>query len=137
MGGEETYFRNSIPTPNNILLLFRTISISVDLNFPPCLFRWIIVLSVDPYGVTISVPSYVPSVNTYRDPSEQQVVDLQEERRTILEQNIGLENNTSLGDIKVNEVAQLQELYIIKLKCGMCMLETNVENFQRKNLRYT
>ena len=44
MGGGETYFRNSIPTPNNILLFFRTISIAVDLNFPLCLFRWIISL---------------------------------------------------------------------------------------------
>ena len=42
MGGGETYFRNSIPTENNILSLFITISLAVDLNFPPCLFQWII-----------------------------------------------------------------------------------------------
>ena len=35
LGRGETYFRNSIPTAKNILLFFRSISLAVDLNFPP------------------------------------------------------------------------------------------------------
>ena len=37
------------------------------------------------------------------------------------------------GEIKVDEAAQLQELYIIKLKRDICMLETNVKNFPDEN----
>ena len=36
-----------------------------------------VVPSVDPSGDTISLPSYVPSVNPYKAPSEQQVRALQ------------------------------------------------------------
>ena len=44
-----------------------------------------------------------------------------------LEQVKSLENIIASGDIKVDEAAQLQELYIIKPKRDICMLETNVK----------
>ena len=37
------------------------------------------------------------------------------------------------GDIKLYEYAQLRELYIIRLKRGICMLETNVNNSSEVN----
>ena len=37
------------------------------------------------------------------------------------------------GEIKVDEADHLQELYIIKLKDGICMLETNVNNISEEN----
>ena len=57
---------------------------------------------------------------------------------TTLEQFEALGDIISSGDIEVNEAAQLQELYIIKLKCFICMLEINVNNFSEgKKLTYT
>ena len=44
-----------------------------------------------------------------------------------------LENIIASVDIKVYEAAQLWELYIIKFKRGICMLETNVKNFSEGN----
>ena len=42
------------------------------------------------------------------------------------------------GDIKLDEAAQLQKLYIIKLKRDIFMLETNLKNYQRGgDLTYT
>ena len=94
-----------------------------------------IVLSVDISGDPRSIPSYVPSVNPSKDSNEHRVRTLQEERRKTLEQVKSLENNITSGDIKEDEAAQLQELYIIKLKYGIFMLETNENNFlEKKNL---
>ena len=95
--------------------------------------------SVDTYGDPKSVPSYIPSVNPYRAPSEQQVGALQEERRTALGKFKALEIIIASEKIKVDETAQLQELYIIKLKLNILMLETNEKKtLQRKeNLTYT
>ena len=50
------------------------------------------ITSVYPYGDPISVPSYLPILNPYRAPSEQQVEALQEERRKTIEQVKSLEN---------------------------------------------
>ena len=72
--------------------------------------------SIDPYVDPSSVPSYLPSVNPYRDPSEQKVGAIQEERWETLEQVKSLENIISSGDIKVDEFAQLHKSYIVKLK---------------------
>ena len=94
--------------------------------FPP------VVPSVEPYGDPRYVPSYVPSVNPPRDTSEHQVGALQKENWTTLEQVKSLENIIASGEIKVYETAQLQEFYIIKLKCGIFMLKNNVKCFQRK-----
>ena len=58
--------------------------------------------SVDPSGDSRSVPSYVPSVNRYRAPSEQQFRDLQEEKRKTLEQVKDMENIIASGEIKLN-----------------------------------
>ena len=68
-------------------------------------------------------------MNTYRSPIGQQVGTLQEENRTTLEQVKSLEDIIASREIKLYKSAQLQQLYIIKLKRGICMLETNVNNF--------
>ena len=74
-------------------------------------------------------------VNPYRAPNEQYIVDLQEESWTTLEQVKSLENIIASQDIKVDEAYQLRGLYIIKLKRGIFMLETNEHNFSEgKNL---
>ena len=44
---------------------------------------------------------------------------------TTLEQVKALENIITSGDIRVDEDDQLWGLYIIKLKCGIFMLDTN------------
>ena len=44
-----------------------------------------------------------------------------------------MQNIIESVDIRVDEAAQLQELYIIKLKLDFCMLETNVSNFSEEN----
>ena len=73
-----------------------------------------------------------------RDLIDQQVGALQEETRTALEEVKSLENIISSREIKVDEYDQLQVLYIIKLKRGICILETNVKNIQsKKYLMYT
>ena len=36
-------------------------------------------------------------------------------------------------EIRVDEAAQLQKLYIIKLKRDICMLENNVKDFSEEN----
>ena len=90
------------------------------------------ITSVYPYGDPISVPSYLPILNPYRAPSEQQVEALQEERRKTIEQVKSLENMISSGEIKVDEATQLQYLYIIKLKRCISMLETNVKDFSEE-----
>ena len=46
-----------------------------------------------------------------------------------IEQVKSLENIIASGEIKVDEAAQLWELYIIKLKRDILMLENNVNNF--------
>ena len=77
-------------------------------------------------------------MNPYRSPSEHQVGSIKEESRTTLEQVKSLEYIIVSGDIKVYEYSQLQELYIIKAKSDICMLETNVNNFsEEKKLMYT
>ena len=43
-----------------------------------------------------------------------------------------MENIIASGYIKVYESDQLQGLYIIKLKRGICMLETNEHNFSEE-----
>ena len=56
--------------------------------------------------------------------------------RTILEQVKYLQNIISSVEINVDKAAQLRELYIIKLKRYIFMLETNVPNFSEgKNSR--
>ena len=85
--------------------------------------------SVDPYGDPSYVPSYVPSVNPSRAPSKKQVGDIQEERHKKLIYFKSLEDIIASVEIKVYESAQLQELYIIKLKRNIFMFETNVNNF--------
>ena len=74
----------------------------------------------------ISVPSYAPSVNPHRPPIEKQVGDIQGEIWTKLEQFKALENNIRSRNNMVYEAAQLQELYIIKFKRDICMLQTKV-----------
>ena len=69
-------------------------------RFPP------VVPSVDTSVDPSYVPSYVPSLNTYRDPSEQQVEDLQEEIPTTLEQVKALEDIIASVEIKVDEASQ-------------------------------
>ena len=64
-------------------------------------------------------------MNSSKSPNEQQVRVLQEERWTALEQVKALEDIISPGEIKVDEAYNLQGLYIIKLKRGICMLEIN------------
>ena len=49
--------------------------------------------------------------------------------RTTLEQVKSLEDNNASGDIKVDEYDQLQELYIIKLKRVICILDINENKF--------
>ena len=85
-------------------------------------------LSVDTSCGPRFVPSSVPSLNSSRAPSEQQVGALQETNRTALGQVKALEDIIASGEIKVNEADQLRGLYIIKLKRDICMLETNVNN---------
>ena len=68
--------------------------------------------SVDISGGPSYVPSYVPSVNTYRAPSEQQIGALQEERWTTHEQVKALENIIAPVEIKVYEAAHLWELVV-------------------------
>ena len=55
-------------------------------------------------------------MNPSRAPSEQHYGAIQEEMRTALEQVKSLKNIISSGEIKVDEDAQLRELYMIKLK---------------------
>ena len=58
--------------------------------------------------------------------------------RTTLEQVKSLEKIIAWQEIKVNVSDQLQNLYIIKLKRDICMLETNVKNISEKiNPMYT
>ena len=71
-------------------------------------------------------------MNPFIYPIEKQVGDIQEEMRTTLEQVKDLENIIAYGDIKVDKSDQLQDLYIIKLKCDICMLETNEQKFSKK-----
>ena len=68
-------------------------------------------------------------MNPSRSPNAQQVEDLQEESLTTLEQFKALENIIASVDIKLYEADNLQELYIIKLKHDICMLETNENTF--------
>ena len=68
-------------------------------------------------------------MNPSRSPNEQQLRDQQESRQTTLEQVKALENIISSVNIKLDEDDQLQGFYIITLKNGICMLETNVNNF--------
>ena len=91
-----------------------------------------IVLSVATSGDPVSEPSYVPSVNPSRSPSGKHVGALQEERRAELDQVKYLKNIIASGEIKSDESAQLQELYIIKLKGGIFMLETNEKKSREK-----
>ena len=49
--------------------------------------------------------------------------------QTRIEQVKSLENNIASKHIRVDEADQLRELYIIKLKHDIFMLETNVNNF--------
>ena len=86
-----------------------------------------LVLSVDNSSDPRSAPSYVPSVNPSRAPNKKQVGGIQEKKCTTLEQVKALENNIASGEIKVDEPYQLRGLYIIKLKCDICMLEINVK----------
>ena len=53
--------------------------------------------------------------------------------RTTLEQVKSLENIITSGKIKVDESDQLQDLYIIKLKRDICMLDTNLNNLSEEN----
>ena len=87
-----------------------------------------VVPSVDIYVNNRSVQTRVPIVIPSRAPSEKYVINLKQERWTTLEQDKSLENIIVSGEIKVDEDDQLQELYIIKLKHGICMLETDVNN---------
>ena len=48
---------------------------------------------------------------------------------TTLEQVKSLENIIASGEIKLDEAYQLQELYINKLRRGICVLEINVNDF--------
>ena len=50
-----------------------------------------------------------------------------------LEQVKALEDIIASGDIKVDEAAQFQKLYIIKLKCDICMLDTDVKKYSEEN----
>ena len=101
-------------------------------RFPP------VVLSVYPSSDTRSAPSYVPSVNPSRSPNKQHIGALQEEIQTTLEQVKALENIITSQEIKLDETDQLRGLYIIKLKRGICMFDTNEHNFsEEKNLPHT
>ena len=51
-----------------------------------------------------------------------------------IEQVKSLENIIASGEIKVDEAAQLWELYIIKLKRDILMLENNVNNFSEEKI---
>ena len=53
--------------------------------------------------------------------------------RTTLEQVKSLENVIASGKIKVDESDQLQDLYIIKLKRDIFMLDTNLNNLSEEN----
>ena len=72
-------------------------------------------------------------MNLSISPGEQHVRALQEERRKTFEQVKSLENIISLVEIKVYEDDQLRELYIIKLKRHICMLDTNIKYFSMEN----
>ena len=52
---------------------------------------------------------------------------------TTLEQVKALETIISSVEIKVDEAAQLWDVYIIKLKPDICMLDTNVNKFSEGN----
>ena len=108
--------RGPIQSPRNKLM-----------SLPP------VVPSFDTFGDPISVTYYVPSVNPSRNIIEQQVEDLKEEILTTLEQIKALENIITSGEIKLDEAAQLRELYIIKFKRDIYMLETNLNNFPEGN----
>ena len=92
-----------------------------------------VVISVDTSGDTISATSYVTSVNPSRDTNEQYIGVTQEERRTTIEQVKALENIFVSREIRVDKADHLRGLYIIKLKRGICMLETNENNFSKEN----
>ena len=66
-----------------------------------------VVPSVYPSSDPRYVPTYAPNVNLYRSPSEKHVDDLQEERRTTIQQVKAVENIIALVEIKVKESAQL------------------------------
>ena len=68
-------------------------------------------------------------MNPFRATNEQHVGCLQEEIQTTLSKFKSLENIIESVYIKVDEADQLQELYIIKLKRDICMLETNEITF--------
>ena len=53
-------------------------------------------------------------MNPYRDPSEQQIGALLEERRTTLKHVKALENIIASGKIRVDEAAQLRELVVFE-----------------------
>ena len=71
-------------------------------------------------------------MNSSRDPNEQQVGALQEEMWTTLEQVKALGDIIASVEIQVDEADQSRGLYIIKLKRGICMLETNKKNFSEE-----
>ena len=68
-------------------------------------------------------------MNPSRAPNEQQVGYIQEESQTTLEQVKSMEYIIASVEINVDEAAQFQELYMIKLKHDICMLGTNENNF--------
>ena len=53
--------------------------------------------------------------------------------QTTLKQVKSPENIIASVEIKVDEAAKLQELYVIKLKHVICMLETNVNKYSEVN----
>ena len=52
---------------------------------------------------------------------------------TRLEQGKYMENIAASEYIMVDEATQLWELFIIKLKFGICVLETNFNRFSQEN----
>ena len=72
-------------------------------------------------------------MNPSRAPSEQHLGDIQEESLTTLEQLKHLENIIALGGDKVDEAAQLRELFNVKSRHDIFMLETNLDNFSEVN----
>ena len=123
---------NPIYLPTYVPISIRSIDTCESPSNRPWRFPYI-VITVYPSGDPRSVPSYVPGVNPYIAQSEQQVVALQEERRTTLEQVQSLENIISSGEMKVHEADQLRVLYIIKLKPGIWILDTNKKHFSEEN----
>ena len=98
---------------------------SITWKFASNYIRQNVVPSVHPSGVPISITSYVTIINQYIPPSEKTFRSLQERKRTTLKKVKDLENNIASEEINLYEADQLQELYIIKFKRGICMLETN------------